>query len=86
MLTKLAVSVLQTFAPTKLEPVVIQCTPPQALEHLIEFTDKMFGKAWDARPHPGDSIETIMFRSGAASYREQIEKALHATSKKATPR
>jgi hypothetical protein len=47
--------------------------------------DKKFGRSWAITPVPTDTIETIMYRAGAKTYREQVLKEIHANSQAATP-
>ncbi len=79
-LTQLALKVLIKLEPNYERPVLMHVTPPNALQYLVQSIDKKFGSAWDKTPVPTDDIETIMYRSGAKSYREQLLKEIHATS------
>lgn len=85
LLTRLTLKALLKLDPSYSRPVAMTVTPAYALEHTMQAVDKKFGRSWDSTPVPTDSIETILYRAGAKTYREQVLKEIHANSQAATP-
>lgn len=85
LLTRLTLKALLKLDPNYSRPVAMTVTPAYALDNLMIAVDKKFGRAWEATPVPTDTIETIMYRSGVKTYREQLLKEIHANSQAATP-
>lgn len=64
---------------------VIQCDHFEAIERIIEHLNEHHNALLVKNPLPSDSIETIMYRSGARAYRDlmlqEVQRVLRSSTR-----